>query len=281
MLPGREAGKQRHLVVGHVCLDELADGRVRLGGTAYFGAVQAARLGCQVTVETACTRATLDRVRSATGPSVAFHASDSSTDTRFGFGDDAEPGPDRLLSQAPAIALMDFDGGYDSVHIAPIAGEVTLELFQAVRPAVAFVGVTPQGLLRAFPAGAVREQPSPDLSFLALVDAAVVNRSEYDHLMQTRPDVVKASSAALFVTRGASGASLFQAGEEVARYAPRASDSAPRWRAIGAGDVFAATAFVTLARGVALDDALAEAVESASAFVARPQPPDAGAATTG
>jgi len=259
----------RHLVVGHVCLDEMADGEVRLGGTAYYGAVRAAALGCRVTVQTACTPMTLHRVRAEVGPQVVFHTAVTDVDTRFGFAHDAESGPARLLSQAPAITAVEMNGGFDSVHLAPIAGEVPVGLFAALRLKVPFVGVTPQGLLRDFASGSVREQASPDLSFLSFVDALVVNRAEYDHLLQTRADVIKSCPADLFVTRGASGAALFRAGEEVARATPSRAERAPSWRAIGAGDVFATTAFVALARGTDAADALTEAVESASAFVAR------------
>jgi pfkB family carbohydrate kinase len=266
----RAEAEHRHLIIGHVCWDELADGRAVLGGTAYYAAVQAGFLGCRVTVETACTQPTLDTFRLVVGPQVSVRSSDSDVDTRYAFESDVRDGPSRLVSRAATITSIDQTDHVDSAHIAPIAGEISTELIRSVRDRVGFLGVTPQGLMRVFSSGVLRRDAIQQVPVLALADAVVVNEAEYHLLLQSQPEVITESTADLFVTHGARGASLLRRGHEVARCAPPRAETDPRSRTIGAGDVFASTVFVGLARGAAATTVLEEAVHAASAFVSRP-----------
>ncbi len=268
---GPAQGAHRHLVLGHVCWDELADGRVLLGGTAYYAAVQAQRLGCAVTVQTACTEATLAAVHALLGPEVVVRSAGSDVDTRYAFEGAAEDGPTRLVSLATALTSIDAIGQADSAHIAPIAGEVSPGLIRSVRDRVGFVGVTPQGLMRQFSHSGLLSLGAQEVTYLPLADAVVVNEPEYLMLLRSQPEAIADLRAQLFVTRGARGASLIQAGREVARCVPPRTARDPSSTSIGAGDVFASTAFVGLARGDRPAAVLEEAVSAASAFVSRPR----------
>jgi sugar/nucleoside kinase (ribokinase family) len=260
----------RHLVVGHVCWDELADGRVLLGGTAFYAAAQANSLGCAVTVQTACTQPLAEQVRSMMGPKVSVRVTGSDVDTRYAFESDPQDGPTRLLARATVITAVEDDVHADSAHIAPIADETSAEVIRSVRQRVAFLGMTPQGLMRVFSSGVLRRDTVQAVPLLSLADAIVVNEAEYDLLLQVQPELVERSTVDLFVTRGPRGASLFRGGTEVARREPPPVRTESSSSVIGAGDVFASTVFVGLARGGAGADVLADAIAAASAFVSRP-----------
>lgn len=261
---------QTYVAIGHVCVDELVGQPPRLGGTVFFASAQAAAMGCTVTVVTSCTVDTATSARATLPPGSALQVHEADQDTRFGFGVDAEEGPQRLASVAPSIDSFVADQLPDILHLAPVFNELTPALIATAREQARFVGATPQGLLRGTDAdGALefRADNWPDLPDFA--DAIVLNDDEYAHLHGI--GLLRGFEGWVFRTLGPTGAALIRNGVEVARHEldPDAP-SVPPQRTIGAGDVFAAAAFVALARGDAPGDALRVAVESATAYVRRP-----------
>lgn len=261
-----EEGEHPHLIVGNVCLDMVPGTGVSVGGTSYFAAACARDLGCDVTVHTACTDRTSEVVRSHLGPDVALICRSTIEDTRFEFAADS---PTRLAANAGAIEDLDLGHLFRSAHIGPIAGEVPLTTAMRVRDRADFVGITLQGFMRTFgPNGEVSLGGLGDGRVLALADAIVVNTAEYMSLAEGE-SVEHESLPMVFVTDGGDGARLVCNGREVARSRPTVGAvgvSSPR-HTIGAGDVFASTAFVLLARGLPARTALQLAVDAATSFV--------------
>jgi sugar/nucleoside kinase (ribokinase family) len=145
-------------------------------------------------------------------------------------------------------------------------GEIDDDTFSAARSAP-FVGLTPQGLLRA--ADPVTGELDPHGHYPApwvdRVDAVVLSESEAERLAAPA-DLRRTRSA---VTRGERGC--------LGRWGDRAVEvrgipvDAEAVATIGAGDVFATAYFIALAGGMSFPDALAEANRTAAAHVARPR----------
>lgn len=261
---------QTYVAIGHVCVDELTGAPSRLGGTVFFSSAQAAAMGCRVTVVTSCTVDVAAAARAELPPGTTLEVHPADHDTRFGFGVDAEAGPQRLISVAPPIDTFAADELPDILHLAPVFNEITPALIASARERARFVGATPQGLLRGTDAdgGLVFLADNwPDLPDFA--DAIVLNDDEYRHLHGI--GLLDRFAGWVFRTLGRDGAALLRGGDEVARHelGPDRPEVAPQ-RTIGAGDVFAAAAFVAMARGDEPADALATAVRAATGYVRRP-----------
>ena len=265
-----EPGAPPYVAIGHVCVDELVDAPPRLGGTVFFSSAQAATMGCRVTVVTSCTPDVATDAAAALPAGTALQVHDTGRDTRFGFGPDAADGPQRLLSVAAPIDSFATEGRPDILHLAPVFNELTPNLVATARERARFVGATPQGLLRGTDADG-------GLVFLAdnwperrdFADAIVLNDEEYAHLHGI--GLLDRFDGLVFRTLGPAGAALVHHGDEIARHEldPDQRPVPPR-RTIGAGDVFAAAAFVSLARGDSPAAALRIAVASATGYVRRP-----------
>ncbi|HNI33919.1 MAG TPA: PfkB family carbohydrate kinase [Microthrixaceae bacterium] len=259
----------RYVAVGHVCVDELFEQPERLGGTVFFSAAQAAAMGCEVTVATSCTSEVAARARRLLPDGTDLQVTPTNLDTRFEFAERAELGPQRLLSIASTVNGFASERMPDVLHLAPIFNEIDGDLLRTARDRAHFVGATPQGLLRGTNAdGALRFVADhwPDVDDFA--DAIVLNDEEYLHLAGI--GLLDRFSGWVFRTLGAEGAALLRRGVEVGRrpLGPWNVEVPPP-RTIGAGDVFAAAAFVSLARGDDPTAALGVAVRSSAAYVRR------------
>lgn len=263
----------RVLLVGHVCLDDLGHAEPALGGTVWFAAAEALLLGWDVTIRTACTPETEARLAAALQGRVAVRNAGSPVDTTFLFRGGLESGPSATVAVADAIDDLgpDDPASFDLVHLGPIADEVGPGAAAEALDGPAYVGLTPQGAMRVLGAG--QDLALHDLALdrrYQEVDALVVNEREQEVLAAGA--FQGAFGGLAFVTHGSAGASVQRAGAEVGRHAPTvASGLAPLHRDIGAGDVFALTAFAALATGAAPGEAVARAVDGAAAFVHRPQ----------
>lgn len=269
MQTGPSSNPPTYVAVGHVCVDELLDEPSRLGGTVFFSSAQAAAMGCSVTVVTSCTLDVAAEARAALPAGTALQVHPTDHNTRFGFGADASDGPQQLLSVAPPIDSFVADELPDILHLAPVFNELTPHLVASARERARFVGATPQGLLRG-------TDDDGGLVFLAdnwpaqadFADAIVLNDDEYEHLHGI--GLLGRFDGLVFRTLGPAGAAVLRHDEEIARHELDPDEqSVPPQRTIGAGDVFAAAAFVALARGDAPDAALRIAVDSATGYVRR------------
>lgn len=261
-----------YTLIGHVCVDEVAGG-TRLGGTVHFAAGQAVALGCEVRVITSATTDLARRLWDAHDGTITVELQQSATDTRFGFSTEADGGPARLLSgadplDAAAVALHVAGATRGTVHLGPIANEIDELLIGLVRRGADYLGITPQGLLRSFnPDGTFGFDTSGWPDAVKLADAIVVNEAEY--LALEGLDLLDGYEGLVFRTRGPEGATVSRCGIVLSEHRSHLTGDVDPARTIGAGDVFAAAAFVAHSEGESPEDALEVAVEVASHWVHR------------
>jgi len=261
MTPGRmlqEPARYGYTTVGHVTIDVMQDGSRRPGGTAFYSALQAARLGHRALI---VTRAVPSEIEDVLGPYAGeldvrvIPAAHTTTLATRGEGRERSQ---RLLAWAGRIA----DGvavDTDILHLAPVARETPSRWSGRAD----FVGLTPQGLLRSWEARDGRvslAQPGPNadphepagaaeaLALAGACDALVLSREE----RRTWPQLVAAATSAgatVAVTDGGDPNTLLsgaEAGERMAIAVPTVADVVED---LGAGDVYAAALFVALQRG--------------------------------
>jgi len=234
-----------YLLIGHVCLDETADGE-RLGGTVAYAGLAAQRQGWRVGIVTSAAPG-LDLA--AHLPGIAIQRVPATATTRFRNAYAAGARRQRLLARAAPLGWADVPPAWRAariVHLAPVAREVDLALAAALAAPGRLVGATPQGWLRQWDgAGAVVASPCGDLPE-RLRGVQAVALSEED--LAAEPEAAARLAAAgplVALTRGAQGVRLWQGAvaEDVPACPARPDDPT------GAGDVFAAVWFGRLARG--------------------------------
>jgi len=260
-----------YTAVGHVTVDVLADGSRRAGGTAFYSALQAARLGRRTLIRTRGRareiEALVEPYRGEIELEIEPARATTTLDTR---GWDATR-TQRMLAWAGPMAAQ---SGLDSaiVHLAPVARECPA----AWSGRSAFVGLTPQGLARTWAgleaAGADGACAGGEISLLApgeaaerlarRCDAIVVNeheRASCEALIRG----ARAAGAVTAVTAGAAPTAILLAdGSALELQVPAIEGPLED---LGAGDVFAAAFFVGLADGLA--PARAAAFANAAAAV--------------
>ncbi len=133
-----------YVTVGHVTVDVLADGSRRPGGTAFYSALQAARLGLRTLILHA-RRALGDRGAAGALPRRArptvLPAEHTTTLRTSGEGLERHQ---RLLAWAgPIEGPIEVDTAI--LHVAPVAREIPRECFGAHPPHAELVGLTPRG----------------------------------------------------------------------------------------------------------------------------------------
>ncbi len=261
-----------YTLIGHVCLDEV-EGGTRLGGTVHFSAGQALALGCSVRVITSATPALARRLFEDHDGAIAVDLQESACDTRFGFSAESDGGPARLLSgadplDAAAVAMQLVQGERGTVHLGPIANEFAPGVIEMARKGSDYLGLTPQGLLRSFAAdGTYCFDPSGWTPSAQLADALVVNEGEYRALIEL--GLLDGYGGLVFQTRGPDGATVSRAGVVLGERSPSLRGAVEPSHTIGAGDVFAAAAFIASAAGESPTDALELAVEVSCHYVHR------------
>jgi len=264
------------LVIGHVTRDEVG-AEVRWGGAAAYAALAAARLGVTTGLVTAAPLDSplLEELRAE--PRLVLHVVPCPALTSFVVD---YSGPERALwlrERAPDLRLEDIPpafAGARTVYIGPVAGECSSELVRAfVQRPSAFVGLGLQGWLRAFePASESdplrrRVAPGLDASLFEVPGVGAATVSELDHpAVSAHAARLADRGAAVALTHGARGASLFQAHQRVDIPAAAAHERDPT----GAGDVFGVVFTLRLADGASLRAAGLAAAEAAARVVEGP-----------
>jgi 1D-myo-inositol 3-kinase len=234
-----------YTTVGHVTIDVLQDGSRRAGGTAFYSALQAARLGCRALI---LTRGVAREIEELLEPYrgelelLVLAANETTTLRTLGTGSARSQS---VLAWAgpiePELALET-----SILHLAPVARESPARW----RGRAAFVGLTPQGLAREWSArdGAIRAAPPTAAAELVAerCDAIVVNEHERASCARL---IARATAAGAVVTVTAGSRPntiLLPDGAEIEQQVPTIEDPVDD---LGAGDVFAAAFFVALADG--------------------------------
>jgi pfkB family carbohydrate kinase len=234
-----------YISVGHVTVDILEDGSRRPGGTALFGALQAARLGLRSLIVTRGVPAEIEGMLApwAGELELQVQAAEHTTtlQTRRHGAErsqrlEAWAGP--IESQARLLCAI--------LHLAPVAAELPEQWPTGGR----LLGLTPQGLARSWPAGGgevIHVEPSAAAVTQARnAYAIVISQAEEDVCGQMIQGARRAGSL-IAVT----------AGEEPTRILPAQGDplEIPVRRIeqpaddLGAGDCYAAALFTGLAEG--------------------------------
>jgi len=230
-----------YLAIGHLSRDLTPEGP-RLGGSVAYAARTARAFGLQAAVVTACNP---DTPLGDALEGIAVHCVPSSATTTFAL--ETTPQGRRLVLQARAAAPLAWEAipaawrRAPLVHLAPVAGELPPTL--AARFAGRFVGITPQGWLRAWGAdGLIRPTAWPEAeTVLAHATAAVLSLEDLGG-DESRIPALAEMVPVLVVTQGATGAVVYWQGKAHAIPAPPAREV----DATGAGDIFAAAFFIRL-----------------------------------
>jgi|SRR5580692_1215401 1D-myo-inositol 3-kinase len=238
-----------YTTVGHVTIDVLEDGSRQAGGAAFYSALQAARLGLRALIVTRGLESeieqALERYRDELHVQV-LPARNTTTLQTSGYGSHRVQ---RMLAWAGPIA-QDIAVDSTILHFAPVARESPSRW----RGQAAFVGLTPQGLVRDWsgPRKQIRTAPPTRAAargaMLVAEQCQAVVVSEHE----------RASCAGLIARASAAGAVIaITAGERPNTIVgPNGTEMELCVPAIarpcddlGAGDVFAAAFFIALADG--------------------------------
>lgn len=248
-----------YTAAGHITIDVLADGSSRPGGGAFYSALQASRLGLRTLIITRGRAREIERLLEPYSAELELSVQPAAHTTTLQSRDgDSEQ---RVLAWAGPIEeppTVDTD----ILHFAPVARETGRQWRGNAR----FIGLTPQGLVRAWDATGERMRLC-ELSGEQLperLDAVVISEHErgrcgvlFAERSADRADVAGDSANADGLPVGTRGAPLvavtdahratvlyLAAAESLALEVPRVAQVVDD---TGAGDVFAAAFFYALA----------------------------------
>lgn len=227
-------------------VDVLADGERRPGGTALYSALQAARLGLRATI---LTRGEEREIRELLEPFsdeldvLIQPAPQTTTFATTGAGGDRRQ---RILAWAGPVEMSDLPAG-TILHLAPVAAELGGPAPQGWK----FVGLTPQGLVRRWPAlGAEVRSCAPNPAGLALAEAcdAVILSEQERSACEPLVDRARTAGATVAITAGPGATEiLLPVGGPLELSLDPIENPADD---LGAGDVYAAAFFTMLAGGL-------------------------------
>jgi sugar/nucleoside kinase (ribokinase family) len=243
-----------YVTVGHVTVDVIAaDGSRRPGGGAFYSALQAARLGLRALIVTQGSSREIEALLAPYRAELALRILPAPATTTLETSWSGDVRSQRMLAWAgPILEQVAVDT--QILHVAPVAREITQA---AWRGHADFVGLTPQGLARAWgeigeTGGKIVPAPLPGdrQSLDALIPdgcKAVVVSEQERAACAPLLDAAATAGAVLAITAGAGATSVQPPGGETTRVqAPPVTN--PR-DDLGAGDVFAAAFFIALHEG--------------------------------
>jgi 1D-myo-inositol 3-kinase len=231
-----------YTTVGHVTIDVLEDGSRRAGGTAFYSALQAARLGQRTLIITQGVPGEIEALLAPHRHELAVSVLPAAATTTLRTSGSGAQRSQQLLAWAgPIEQLPELDTSI--LHLAPVVREGPT----GWHGQTAFVGLTAQGLARQWDRSAGRIiHVEPDAAAGALAahcHALVVNEAERAccaELIRAAGD----TGALIAVTDGDAPVTVLAPGAqtEVVPVAPLAAPVDD----LGAGDVFAAAFFIAL-----------------------------------
>jgi sugar/nucleoside kinase (ribokinase family) len=237
-----------YLVIGHICGDIQADGKVVLGGTALYSAITAARLGWRTAV---LTRGVFGReVAGYEIPSLEEYADeisiivqDAETTTMFVNEYTGGRRTQKLPQWAGPIDLRGLPPHWRNariIHLGPIAQEIDTKQTGALTPF--FLGATPQGWMRDWPKPAGGKVTHNHLrlskELVSRLDCIIVSQEEIA-LCRDTVEAVGVNRLGV-ITMGQDGAKVIYGGHRanIPAFKVDVADHT------GAGDTFAAAFFI-------------------------------------
>ena len=232
-----------YTTVGHVTADVMSDGSRRPGGSAFYSALQAARLGQRALI---VTRGAPREIEELVEPYLdeleleILPAPQTTTLQTAGLG---AARTQRVLAWAGAIG-EEVTVDTSILHLAPVARETPARL----RGRADFVGLTPQGLVRewAGEAGDIFPAPPDARRIPERCDGVVLSEHEWASCAGLISRA-RETGAIVAVTAGASATTVLAPGRGPQAVEVPAIDGPGE--DIGAGDVFAAAFFIALSEG--------------------------------
>jgi hypothetical protein len=261
-----------YTTIGHVSVDVMPGGARRAGGSAFYSALQAARLGQRSLIITQGVKEDIEDLLAPYRSELELQIVPAIETTTLQSGADRGSHAQRLLAWAGRMR-EGIEVNSSIVHLAPIARETPRRWSGSAD----FIGLTPQGLVRAW-AGA-RGEIRPVELLPALLpqrwDAAVISETERESCAGLIPAAAPrrtpgrgpaaaggdagpgiasdetasavANRGVVAVTAGAGPTSIhMQDGGVVRVRVPAVDDFHDD---VGAGDVFAAAFFIALREG--------------------------------
>jgi sugar/nucleoside kinase (ribokinase family) len=239
-----------YVAVGHVTRDVLDDGkggkeRSQPGGTAFYSALQAARLGLRALIVTQGVSEEIESLLAPWGDELEVRVTPAERTTTLLTRGAGTERTQHLLAWAGEIVDPTLPRA-GIVHLAPVAREISPRSID-LGGSDDFV-ITPQGLLRRWPArsGEIHLAALEPARSPVRFAAAVISEHELPFCASLL-HVARECGACVAVTAGARPPTLRLAdGRELAGPAPPAVEALDD---LGAGDVFAAAFFVALHEG--------------------------------
>lgn len=240
-----------YVAIGHITVDlDPNTGAPRLGGTALYAALAAARFGLEAGIltrgEFSSYGAGVAEALARFSREVAVIVQEASSATVFTNRTVAGRREQTIHAWAGPIDLNGLPPTWRSapiIHLAPVAQEVDPR--QASRLNPEFLGATPQGWMRQWPRAGGRVRLVPlrlPLELVARLDGLVL--STLEHTLARDEIEAVAQRGVVAITRGPEGATVIDRGRtyDVPAYPVPVHDD------VGAGDVYAAVLFVMRAR---------------------------------
>jgi 1D-myo-inositol 3-kinase len=253
-----------YTTVGHVTIDVLADGTRRPGGTAFYSALQASRLGLRALILTRGAVPEIERLLEPYRAELELEIQPAERTTTLQTSGSGATRRQRLLAWAGPI---EGEPSVDTsiLHLAPVARESP----RRWRGEAGFVGLTPQGLAREWAAvGAEISLTTADAAALAQrCDALVISEVEQASCTELVSQARRAGTV-VAVTAGHLPTTVYVPGSKTLRV-PTPATQEPG-DDMGAGDVFAAAFFIALREGQPAADAAAFAAAGAALRIAGP-----------
>jgi sugar/nucleoside kinase (ribokinase family) len=263
----RGAGAHRrfdYTTVGHVTVDVMPDGSRRPGGTAFYSALQASRLGLRTLLITRGVASEIEQLLEPYRQELELDVQPAPETTTLFTSGSGTARRQRVLAWAGPI---EGEPALDTaiLHLAPVARETPARW----RGDVGFVGLTPQGLVRRWPAqgGEISLAPGPAAALPGRCDAIVLSEVERESCEELVSRALR-GGAVVAVTAGHRPTTILIPGGRRLRTSAQSSERPGE--DLGAGDVFAAAFFVALGEGRPEQDAASFAGAAAALRIAGP-----------
>jgi pfkB family carbohydrate kinase len=237
-----------YVTIGHVTRDAIEHGvgdtDYRPGGSAFYSALQAARLGLRTLILTQGVPREIEALLAPYRDELDLRIVPAEHTTTLSTHGSGASRTQRMLAWAgPIVERPELDAGI--LHLAPVARETPFSRLGRAD----FIGITPQGLVRSWEQRDISPIALDPALLPASFNAAVISEHELPSCRPLLP-VARRCGAPVAVTAGARPSTVHLPGTENAPLVQSALPPTVEVRDdIGAGDVFAAAFFVALAEG--------------------------------
>jgi hypothetical protein len=241
-LRARPDGRFDYTTIGHVTVDVMADGSRRPGGTAFYSALQASRLGLRSLILTRGVAREIEQLLDPYLEELQLEIQPAEQTTTLQTSGSGTARRQRLLAWAGPIGETTLDTAI--LHLAPVARESP----RRWRGRVDFVGLTPQGLVREWTGktGEISLTRAGTEAFPSHCDALVLSEVEREACAELVSEATR-QHAVVAVTAGDRPTTIVLPGGATLLVPMAAADEPGE--DLGAGDVFAAAFFIALREG--------------------------------